>query len=162
MAVPLEEWLGLIEREYVHDFVVAGGSVIKFAVGNREEIIQQLAANEIDLVIMGRPPRELETVAAPFAKHPLVLIASPTHPLATKRRIRLCWTSGVRHGLDLHAPAADLVLAFDSEADRDRFARSIEAGKRKFPISLCSPAALPRAHAAPASPWLASSAAGAT
>jgi DNA-binding transcriptional LysR family regulator len=62
---------------------------IKFAVGNREEIIQQLAANEIDLVIMGRPPRELETVAEPFAKHPLVLIASPTHPLACRRRIRL-------------------------------------------------------------------------
>jgi len=62
---------------------------IKFAVGNREEIIQQLAANEIDLVIMGRPPRELETVAEPFAKHPLVLIASPRHPLASKRRIKL-------------------------------------------------------------------------
>src|SRR5581483_9853902 len=62
---------------------------IRFAVGNREEIIQQLAANEIDLVIMGRPPRELETTAVPFAKHPLVLIASPTHPLAAKRRIKL-------------------------------------------------------------------------
>jgi DNA-binding transcriptional LysR family regulator len=62
---------------------------IKFEVGNREEIIQQLAANEIDMVIMGRPPRELETVAEPFAKHPLVIIASPTHPLASKRRIRL-------------------------------------------------------------------------
>jgi len=62
---------------------------IKFAVGNREEIIRQLAANEIDLVIMGRPPRELETVAEAFAKHPLVLIASPAHPLAAKRRIRL-------------------------------------------------------------------------
>jgi DNA-binding transcriptional LysR family regulator len=62
---------------------------IKFAVGNREEIIRQLADNESDLVIMGRPPRELETVAEPFAKHPLVLIASPTHPLADKRRIRL-------------------------------------------------------------------------
>jgi DNA-binding transcriptional LysR family regulator len=62
---------------------------IKFAVGNREEIIQQLAANEIDLVIMGRPPRELDTVAEAFAKHPLVIIASPSHPLARKRRIRL-------------------------------------------------------------------------
>jgi DNA-binding transcriptional LysR family regulator len=62
---------------------------IKFEVGNREEIIQQLAANEIDMVIMGRPPRELETVAEPFAKHPLVIIASPTHPFASKRRIRL-------------------------------------------------------------------------
>jgi DNA-binding transcriptional LysR family regulator len=62
---------------------------IKFIVGNRQEIIQQLAANEIDLVIMGRPPRELETVAEPFAKHPQIIIASPTHPLAAKRRLKL-------------------------------------------------------------------------
>jgi DNA-binding transcriptional LysR family regulator len=62
---------------------------IKFSIGNREEIIQQLDANEIDLVIMGRPPRELETVAEPFAKHPLVLIASRSHPLASKKRIKL-------------------------------------------------------------------------
>jgi LysR family transcriptional regulator, low CO2-responsive transcriptional regulator len=62
---------------------------IKFVVGNRQEIIQQLAANEIDLVIMGRPPRELETVAEAFAKHPQIIIASPTHPLAAKRRLKL-------------------------------------------------------------------------
>jgi len=60
---------------------------IRFSVGNREEVIKLLAANEIDLVIMGRPPRELATVAAAFAKHPLAIIASPNHPLATKRRI---------------------------------------------------------------------------
>jgi DNA-binding transcriptional LysR family regulator len=30
---------------------------IRFTVGNREEIIQQLASNETDLVIKGRPPR---------------------------------------------------------------------------------------------------------
>jgi DNA-binding transcriptional LysR family regulator len=62
---------------------------IKFSVGNREEIIKQLAANDIDLVIMGRPPRELDTNAEPFAKHPLVVIAAPDHPLARKRRIPL-------------------------------------------------------------------------
>jgi DNA-binding transcriptional LysR family regulator len=62
---------------------------IRFPVGNREEIIQLLAANELDLAIMGRPPRELQTIAAPFAKHPLVMIAAPGHPLATKRRIPL-------------------------------------------------------------------------
>jgi len=61
----------------------------RFTVGNREEMIQQLAANETDLVIMGRPPKELITVAEPFAKHPLVIIASPNHPLAGKRRIPL-------------------------------------------------------------------------
>lgn len=62
---------------------------IKFFVGNREEIIRALASNDVDLVIMGRPPRELVTVAEPFAKHPLVIIAAPDHPLANKRRIPL-------------------------------------------------------------------------
>lgn len=36
MSVASEEWLDLIEREYVHDFVVAGGSMIKFAVGDED------------------------------------------------------------------------------------------------------------------------------
>jgi DNA-binding transcriptional LysR family regulator len=62
---------------------------IKFSVGNREEIVKQLGANDIDLVIMGRPPRELDTIAEPFAQHPLVIIAAPDHPLARKRRIQL-------------------------------------------------------------------------
>jgi DNA-binding transcriptional LysR family regulator len=62
---------------------------IRFLVGNREEIIQQLASNETDLVIMGRPPRELSTIAEPFAKHPLAIIAAPEHPLASKRRLSL-------------------------------------------------------------------------
>lgn len=61
----------------------------RFSVGNRWEIIRQLAANDVDLVIMGRPPRELRTVAEPFAKNPLVVIAAPTHPLAARRHIRL-------------------------------------------------------------------------
>ena len=62
---------------------------IKFAVGNREDMIRQMAANEIDLVIMGRPPRELNSLAEPFAKHPMVIIACPDHPLAARRRLRL-------------------------------------------------------------------------
>lgn len=69
---------------------------IKFTVGNREEIIQQLVANEIDLVIMGRPPREIETLSAPFAKHPLVIIAPPDHPLVARRRLRLTQLAGER------------------------------------------------------------------
>lgn len=72
------------------------GVTVKFSVGNREEIVKQLAENEIDLAIMGRPPRELETRAHPFAKHPLVIIASPSHPLAAKRRIALKRLEGER------------------------------------------------------------------
>ncbi len=62
---------------------------IKFTVANREEIVRLLGANELDLVIMGRPPRELDTTAEPFARHPLVIIASLDHPLARRRGISL-------------------------------------------------------------------------
>ncbi len=62
---------------------------IKFTVANREEIVKLLGANELDLVIMGRPPRELDTTAEPFARHPFVIIASPDHPLARRHRIPL-------------------------------------------------------------------------
>ena len=38
MSVASGEWLDLIEREYVQDFVAAGGSVIKFAVGDDDRL----------------------------------------------------------------------------------------------------------------------------
>jgi DNA-binding transcriptional LysR family regulator len=62
---------------------------VRFTVGNREEMIESLAANDADLVIMGRPPRELDTVAEAFATNPLVVVAAPGHPLAKRRRIPL-------------------------------------------------------------------------
>lgn len=62
---------------------------IKFTVGNRDEIVRLLAANELDLVIMGRPPAELATAATPFAPHPSVFIAAPQHPLVARRQLPL-------------------------------------------------------------------------
>lgn len=65
------------------------GVTVRFVVGNREEVIAQLADNAIDLAVMGAPPAGLETVAEPFARHPIVVVARPDHPLARKRRIPL-------------------------------------------------------------------------
>lgn len=65
------------------------GVIIKFSVGNRDEIVRELAANETDLVIMGRPPAELETVSAPVARHRFAFVAPPAHPLAKAKRIPL-------------------------------------------------------------------------
>ncbi|ABM94439.1 LysR family transcriptional regulator [Methylibium sp. Pch-M] len=48
---------------------------------NREQLLDLLHANECDLAVMGRPPKELATRAEPFAAHPLVFIAPPDHPL---------------------------------------------------------------------------------
>jgi DNA-binding transcriptional LysR family regulator len=60
---------------------------IRLAVNNRDSVIEQLAANEVDLAIMGRSPQALDTVAEVFAKNPHVIIAPPGHPLAGQRRI---------------------------------------------------------------------------
>jgi DNA-binding transcriptional LysR family regulator len=63
--------------------------VVRLAVNNRETVIQALAANEIDVAIMGKPPDGLDTAAATFADHPFVVIAAPDHPLAHRRSAAL-------------------------------------------------------------------------
>lgn len=69
-----------IERPDVH---------IKLQVGNRNEIISLLSKHEIDLAIMGTPPREVRTNAARFARHPMAFVASPVHRLMKKKRVSL-------------------------------------------------------------------------
>ena len=54
---------------------------LRLEVGNRQELIAQLQNNEVDLAIMGTPPRELDTRAEPFAPNPLAMVAAPSHPL---------------------------------------------------------------------------------
>jgi LysR family transcriptional regulator, low CO2-responsive transcriptional regulator len=54
---------------------------LKLHIGNRADIVTQLANQDIDLAIMGRPPAELNTQAITFAKHPMAFVAAPTHPL---------------------------------------------------------------------------------
>ncbi len=49
---------------------------------NREQLVALLRNAEIDLAIMGRPPRDLAARAEAFAAHPQVFVAPPEHPLA--------------------------------------------------------------------------------
>jgi DNA-binding transcriptional LysR family regulator len=51
---------------------------------NREALVAAMQAGEIDLSVMGRPPRELATRAEAFAAHPMVFVCAPTHPLLDK------------------------------------------------------------------------------
>jgi LysR family transcriptional regulator, low CO2-responsive transcriptional regulator len=60
---------------------------LRLGVYNRETLVNQLADNQIDLAIMGAPPKEVETVSAVFADHPHVIIAPTDHPLAGRKRI---------------------------------------------------------------------------
>lgn len=53
-------------------------------VTNRKTLLNQLEANERDMVIMGKPPENMDLITEPFMENPLVVIAPPSHPLAGK------------------------------------------------------------------------------
>jgi DNA-binding transcriptional LysR family regulator len=63
------------------------GVSIHLDVSNRESVLEQLAANRIDLAIMGQVPDGLELEATRFMHNPLVVIAPPDHPLTRKKKI---------------------------------------------------------------------------
>ena len=48
MAVRAHEWLELIEREYLTDFIVAGGGAVKFAVGDAHQL--EIIGRVLDLL----------------------------------------------------------------------------------------------------------------
>lgn len=50
-------------------------------VTNRQLLLEKLANNEIDLVIMGEPPSDMPLITQPFMQNPLIAIAHPEHPL---------------------------------------------------------------------------------
>ena len=55
--------------------------------GNREQLLALLHANEVDLAVMGRPPKEMATSAEPFAAHPLVFVCPPGHALQGQEQV---------------------------------------------------------------------------
>lgn len=62
---------------------------VNYDVTNRATLIQQLEKNETDLVLMGSLPEDADINAEPFLANPLVVIASPKHPLAQEKNIPL-------------------------------------------------------------------------
>jgi DNA-binding transcriptional LysR family regulator len=65
------------------------GVKLNLTVHNREELLGQLANNMTDLAIMVRPPHKLDTLNEPFAPHPYVIVAAPSHHLAGRKRISM-------------------------------------------------------------------------
>ena len=45
------------------------------------KLLDRLHTNEIDLAVMGRPPKEYALRSEPFAGHPMVFVCPPGHPL---------------------------------------------------------------------------------
>ena len=66
------------------------GVDLALKVTNRESIIDRMHTNEDDLYIMGQAPEgEFEVESHVFAPNPLVIMASRSHPLVAKKKIRL-------------------------------------------------------------------------
>lgn len=63
------------------------GIKVDLQVGNRAETIDALRHHDLDIALMGRPPRDIAVRSTVFGEHPLVIIAPSEHPLAHKRAI---------------------------------------------------------------------------
>ncbi|MEJ2610569.1 MAG: LysR family transcriptional regulator [Candidatus Thiodiazotropha sp.] len=63
------------------------GIDLRLDVTNRQRLMTLLQANEIDLVLMGHPPEDIDLEFEPFMENPLVVIAPPDHPLHAERAI---------------------------------------------------------------------------
>ena len=63
------------------------GIQVSLHVANRDSVLLQLTDNLANFAIMGLPTGNSEMDAHPFMENPLVIIASPTHPLATRSHI---------------------------------------------------------------------------
>ena len=61
---------------------------VSLSVANRDTVIRQLAENIADLAIMGQPPAGADMRAEAFMRNPLVVIASPSHPLVRSKMIQ--------------------------------------------------------------------------
>jgi DNA-binding transcriptional LysR family regulator len=62
---------------------------ITLNVVNRENLLEQLADNAVDLALMGQPPAGHDLESTPFMENPLEVIAPFSHPLAKQRNIPL-------------------------------------------------------------------------
>lgn len=65
------------------------GITVSLDVTNRETLLRQLADNDVDLVIMGQPPADMDLEAGAFMENPLVIVAPREHPLVGEKAIPL-------------------------------------------------------------------------
>lgn len=62
---------------------------VRLTVGNRRATVELLANHGADMVVMGRPPRELDLITSNIGPNPHVVVASPDHPLTRRRSVPL-------------------------------------------------------------------------
>lgn len=62
---------------------------VSMDVTNQAAVVKQVIDNEVDMAIMGQPPQEAHLEAVAFMDNPLIIVASPEHRLASRKRIAL-------------------------------------------------------------------------
>ncbi|MGI9249431.1 MAG: LysR family transcriptional regulator [Woeseiaceae bacterium] len=62
---------------------------VSMDVTNQTSVVKQVIENEVDMAIMGQPPDDAHLEAVPFMDNPLIIVASPVHRLAPRKRIAL-------------------------------------------------------------------------
>lgn len=69
---------------------------IQLSAINREGLLSALDEHTTDMVIMGSPPEGHQLLGLPFMPNPLVVIAHPSHPLASQKKIPMQALSDAR------------------------------------------------------------------
>lgn len=62
---------------------------VSMDVTNQKAVLRLVRDNEVDMAIMGQPPRDSHFEALPFMENPLIIVAPPNHRLAQRKRIAL-------------------------------------------------------------------------
>lgn len=113
---------------------------ITLNVVNREQLLAQLANNDVDLALMGQPPSGQDLESAPFMDNPLVIIAPLSHPLAQQQNIPLARIaeedfvarepgSGTRSATEAFFQAHELSLRAAMEMNKNEaIKQAVEAG----------------------------------
>ncbi len=121
---------------------------ISLNVVNRATLLGHLTSNSIDLALMGQPPEGQDLIAQPFMENPLVVIASPSHPLACIRDIPLARLadeplvgrepgSGTRGAVEKAFAEAGLELQVAMEMNKNEaIKQAVEAGLGLGVVSL--------------------------
>ena len=83
---------------------------IDLFVGNRADILSELEHFQRDIVIMGRPPEDMNLVTRAIGEHPHIVIAPVDHPLVGKRNLKLPSLSGQKWLVREHGSGTRLLM----------------------------------------------------
>lgn len=60
---------------------------VTLRVSNRQSVREALRGYELDIAVMGQPPADIEVEMRTLGKHPNIMIAGVSHPLARRRKL---------------------------------------------------------------------------